>query len=82
MGASVVVVDDGLEAASSGKVTETRNKKVLCKLECIEHLQVADNNNVPPNILIILANNTNLHVPLLIIYQISHIVSNYFKWEE
>ena len=72
IGASVVV-DEGLEVASSGKVRETRNKKILSKLECTELLQIGDNNNVSLNIHPSV-NNTNPHVPLLIMYRSSHIL--------
>ena len=52
MDASVVpVVDKDMKAASSGKVTVTRNKKTRSKVESTEHLQmIGDNNNVSPNI--------------------------------
>ena len=76
VGASVVV-GKGLEGESSSKVKETKNKKVLGKLECIEHFHIVDHYNVSPNIYPYVY-NTNPHVSIFIIYQASYIVSNSF----
>ena len=77
MCASVVVVDEGLEATSSGKITGTTNKNIWRKLECIERLQMGDNNIVSPN-MHPSENTTNPHIALLILYQARHIVSNFY----
>ena len=68
---SIIIVDSGLEAVSSGKFTKIENKKRRSELECTEQLQTGNNinNNVSRNIIHSSVNNTNPRVPFLILYQ-------------
>ena len=70
---TLAVVEKGLEAVALG-----RSQEVLSKLECIEYFQIGDNNNSSPNNHPSV-NTINLHVTLIIIYQASHITSNFFR---